>query len=812
MKQKSKLAYLPKTYCFLAIVASCFFFGCSNTKYLEESQTLYIGNDINISGELTNAEKQDLRNALSSKSLAVQQPQRKTLGTRFKTWLYNQKYNEKKSNWFWGILLRESNMAEPVIYDSTKILESVSRMKSYLENQGFFYAEVDFESKTKNKKTIVDYNVNTGKSFIMDTITYAIHDSAIARIVEINKPLSLIKNKAPYKGVTLSSERDRLMRVIRDSGYYKFNRDYISFELDTVNKSVLRNSINPFEGLFEIFDSNKRLEKPTMDVEVHIEPVPGDTVNEGEKLFHINNVYVYPDFSLVGNPTDSTLKEDDRKFFTLRYNKDIIRPRVLARSILVRPGDKYSTQNYTTTINKLYDLNVWQFVNLQYIESTSKPYSLDAYIYLTPRKKRELSLNFEVTTSSDYFIGSGINASHRWLNLNRAANELKVSAMSGVEVIRDVGRFELQSIQYGINVDVTLPRFVTPFFKVRQSNRATVKTRIAAGVNYLSRINKFDITNVSGSFGYEWSESIYKRWQLTPFNLTYVGVKLNPQFKTDVVDQSPYLKRSFEPAFIGGENATFVYSNNDIFHQKQNSYVRVSLEEAGLWLKGIDNAVYSLTNHKTSLESGTGVSISQFVRLETEYRHYWNYFRSSIATRVYAGLGIPYGRSDVLPYIRQFTAGGPNSIRAFRLRTLGPGSYLDTSSIAQQFPDQTGDMKLEGNIEYRFNLLRMFGGSILLKGATFLDIGNIWMLKRDTTRAGADFQFKNFYKDLAVGSGAGLRLDFSFLVFRIDWGIPLKKPYSTNNPNGWYFKDWDLGSATWRRNNIIWNIAIGYPF
>ncbi|RAI99733.1 outer membrane protein assembly factor BamA [Chitinophaga skermanii] len=797
----------------MLVVACSTLFSCSNTKYLKDGQSLYVANQFDVKGELTTAEKQDLRSALSSKSLAIQQPQNKFLGTRLKVWLYNQKYNENKSNWFWNAVLSPKNLAEPVIYDSTRIAESVIRMRSYLENQGYFYATVDYSVNTKRKKTEVDYNVNTGKSFIIDTVTYNIPNPDIARIVESSNKLSLVKKNIPYKGETLSAERDRLMRVIRDSGYYKFNRDYISFVLDTVNKSLLRNSINPFDGLFEIFNTNKRIEKPTMDVEVNVEPAPEDTLNEGEKLYYVNKVYVYPDYSLTGQTvSDSALSEEVRKYFTMRYHQDIIRPRVLASAILIRPGDKYSIQNYTGTINKLYDLNVWQFVNLQYIETPGTKDSLDAYIYLTPKKKKELGLNFEVTTSSDYFIGSGFNINHRHVNLNRAANQLQIQAKAGVELVRNVGHFDVQSIEYGINTAVTLPRFVTPFFHIRQGNRLMAKTRIGAGVNYLRRVDKFDITNISGSFGYEWAQSLNKRWQLTPFNLTYVGVKLNPNFKATVVDSSPYLKRSFEPAFIGGEQFSFIYSNNDVFHKRQNSYFRVSAEEAGAWLKGINSLWYDISGKKQNLETLTGVKISQFVRLETEFKHYWNYFKSNVATRFYMGVGIPYGSSDVLPYIRQFTAGGPNSIRAFRLRTLGPGSYVDTSATAQQFPDQTGDMKLEGNVEYRFNLLRMFGGSMYVRGATFLDFGNIWMLKTDTTRPGAAFEFKNLYKDLAIGTGVGLRLDFSFFLVRLDWGIPLKKPYSPTNPSGWYIKDWELNNATWRRNNIIWNIAIGYPF
>lgn len=801
-------------YIYLSCLLTCaciFLSACSNTKYLQKDQQLFVGSNIEIKGDITSKEKQDLKSALSSKSLTLQQPNTKFLGTRVKVWLHNQKYNEQKSNWFWHLVLAPRNLEEPVIYDSTKTKESVTRMTTYLNNQGFFYAKVNYDEDIKSQKASVKYEVTTGNNFVIDNITFVIPDSAVRKVVLDNQALSLVKKNTVYKGETLNAERERLTRVLRNAGYYKFQRDLIEFEADTLNKSLFRNALNPFD-LTGIFSNGRGQTKLTMDLEVRVNK-PVDSTSSADKLYYIDSIYVYPDLRTGGNLADSNMKEIHRRAFTIRTYDDIIKPGVLARSILMHNGDKYSQENYNGTINKLYDLNLWQFITLQYKEKADSLHKLDVSIQLTPKKKQELGLNYDITTSSDYFVGTSLSLNYRHFNLNRAANELQVSLKGGVEVVRNDGKFALQTREYGIESNLTFPRFITPFFRVQQNNRSTAKTRIGAGFSSISRVDRFVISTLSTSFGYDWNESIYKRWVLKPVTLNYVGTELTKTFRDSVVNQSPYLRRSFEPAFVGGESFTFLYSNNDALHTKRNSFVRVNFEESGLWLKGINSLVDIISSRNTSLEKGTNVKISQFVKVDADYRIYWNRPKATTVARAYMGIGLPYGQSDVLPYIRQYTAGGPNSIRAWRLRTLGPGSYVDTSATAAIFPDQTGDMKLEANLEYRFDILRMFNGTINLKGATFLDIGNIWMLKADSVRPGAEFKFNKLYNDLAIGTGAGLRLDFSFFIVRFDWGVPLKKPFTeTAEDKSWYISKWDFKDARWRRDNIIWNIAIGYPF
>ncbi|GAA3942077.1 BamA/TamA family outer membrane protein [Chitinophaga oryziterrae] len=801
----------PLNYLFI-LITSVALSACSNTKYLQKSQLLYINSSVEVKGDASSIDKQNLRSSLTSKQLMMQQSNKPFIGTRFKVWLYNQKYNEKKSNWFWNLMLSKRNLDEPVIYDSLKTKESVKRMVSYMNNQGYFYATVDYHETIKKQKVSVKYKVNTGRNFIINKIDYEIPDSSLLDLTKKNESLSLIKPGMAYKQELLGSERERLMRVMRNAGYYKFDRDAIEFEIDTLHKMLFRNLMNPFEGIVNVYNEKKGLDRPTMDITVKIRN-PDDSAAHYD-LYHIDSIYTYPDYPAYGNTADSTFKELQRKDLTIRYRQSLLKPAVLSRSVLLRSSDLYSQQKTNDAINRLYDLGAWQFVTLQYKEKKDTSHKLDAYIYLTPKRRQEIGANFEVSTSSDYLLGSGITLNYKHLNIARSATQLNITLNGGIELIRNqANTWMLQSQEIGGQVSLIFPRFIIPFFKVAQTNRSTGRTRLTTGVDYLTRIDKFYISNVNASFGYEWNESQNKRWIVKPISLNYVGVNLNKLFRDSTVAKNPYLQRSFEPAFIGGENVTYIFSNNDIYHKLHNSYFRANIEESGAWLNGINSLWGAATNYKTNLDTLTHTSIANFVKLEVDYRHYWNLTtHTTLATRAYAGVGIAYGHSSVLPYIRQFTAGGPNSIRAWRLRTLGPGTYKDTSATAISFPDQTGDMKLEGNVEYRFDLLRLFNGTINLKGATFLDAGNIWMLRKDADRPGSNFQLSNFYHDLAVGTGAGLRLDFSFFLIRLDWGIPIKVPYFTGNKNGWYLSEWQLGDGRWRRDNIIWNIAIGYPF
>lgn len=783
---------------------------CSNTKYLAKNQRLLIANNYQINGELLLSEKQELANSLASRTITLQQPNYKTARiARAGLWLYNRYDSTKFIFKMFGWLINKKWLKPPVIYDSSLTKQSVANMEGYLRNVGYFLATADYKEKIKNQKVSVTYLINTNKGYVFDKIDYDIPDSTIRQVVLGSKMPSLIQPGALYKQATLSGERERLTKLIRNAGYYKFSNRYIEFELDTLNKALFRDMLNPFEHLANVFASFKNRERPKLDITIRVRN-PEDSMAVHER-YTINHIYVYPDFSIDGDPKDTTYKESEKNEITIRYKQDLFKPSVLNRAIFYKKGDLYSVDNYSATVNKFNELGVWDYVNVQFEEADSN--QLNSYILLVPKKRQEIGANIEGTTSTDYLIGYGVSFNYRNLNANRAANQLNASIKAGVESNFDTlsRKFYMQALDYSAQLNMRFPRFITPFRLRHVSRRSSPSTSVGLLYNYQKRIDLYDLTNVNTYFGYDWKETPQKSWVIRPLTLNYFGAMLSPGFGAKV-DTVPILKRSFESSFYGGEAVSFTYNNQDIFHKRHYSFIQANIEESGLLLSGIDQGLTQLSSGNTSLQKMTMLKLSQFIRTDVDIRHYLNFARSSMVGRFYAGIGIPVGRSDVLPFVKQFSAGGPNSLRAWRLRSLGPGSYKDPNPQQGRnvFYDQTGEMKLEGNVEYRFNIFKLFGGAILVKGALFTDVGNIWMLNPDPSRPGAEFKLNSLMQQLAVGAGTGLRFDLSFFVVRLDAATPLKQPYLPDY--GWVLNQINLGSSAWRRENIILNFAIGYPF
>jgi outer membrane protein assembly factor BamA len=786
-------------------------FSCSNTKYLRKDQALLVSSSIKLHGDLTSSEKDELKNSLNSSSILLQHPNTKFLNImRLKLWLYNQKNNEKKVGKLWNWLLIDKNMEPPVIYDSGKTKQSAQNMVSYLDNQGYFYASVHPEQKVKSKKASVTYQVNTGKNFIIDSIGFDIPDTTIRKAVIRSGRFSYLKKGDPFKIETLSQERARLTRVVRNQGYFRFSSDQVLFVVDTINKSIFNNILDPFANIESSLQVSKGNEHPKMSITVEI-LTPADAGDF--RRYALRNIYVYPDYSAYDTPGDTSFSQQRYDDMIVRYRKMIIHPRVLYNNILLRHGNLYTQSDYDYTLQRLNALGVWKFVNIEMDTIPGVTDSLDAYVFLTPDKKQELGLNLETTSSSDYIIGGALNLTYRNNNTNRAADRINANLKTGIEWNSDSLRpFYVQAREYSGQANVSFPRFITPFHIRDLGKFSNPSTSLGMGFDYLDRLGFFSLSSINGSFGYTWNESRHKQWILNPFAFSFNRLfHISDNFAKQL-EANPFLKSSFSSTFIGGENVSFIYNSQDPLHQTRINYFRANLEESGMLLNGINGIIKGVSANKSDFAGLTSVGFSRYVKADAEYKHYYNRRHSTLVSRLYAGLGVPYGASDVLPYVKQFTAGGPNSLRAWRLRALGPGSYYNPDvNNPDIFPDQTGDMKLEGNLEFRFDIFNLFGGFLKVKGATFVDAGNIWDLKKNPYKPGAEFKPARFYQDIAVGGGFGVRLDFSYAVLRFDFATPFKEPYIADN-YGWILKTIKPLSGSWRKKNIVFNLAVGYPF
>lgn len=787
-----------------------FSYSCSNTKYLAKNQALFVNSETNLYGDLTGSQRDNLKSSLNSSSIMLQHPNTKLLKIlRLKLWLYNQKHTEKKVGKIWNWLLIDKNMEPPVIYDSAKTIKTAGNMTAYLDNQGFFHASVLYKQTIKNQKASVVYNVHTGKNFIIDSVGYDIPDSTIREAVIRSAPFSFLKKGNAFTMSDLGSEQTRVTNVVRNNGYFNFTSQHVQFVVDTINKSIFSNILDPFANIQNTINLSESNEHPKLNVTIQILN-PSDTTPFQQ--YWIRDIYVYPDYSAYSTPNDSTFHQYPYKDLIIRERRNIIRSKVLFNSISLIKGDEYSQANYDYTIQKLNQLGVWKFVTVEMDTVKNHADSLDAYIFLTPAKKQELGANLEATSSSDYIIGGAVNLTYKNKNTNRAANQITANLKGGLEWNSDsTSLFFVQAREYSGQINVSYPRFVTPWHIDDIGKFSNPSTLLGVGFNYLDRLGFFSLSSFNGSFGYNWNETRYKKWIFNPLSVSFNRLfNVSNNFANDL-KENPFLKNSFSSTFIGGENISFIYNSQNPLNQKHFNYLQINLEESGLWLNGIDGIIRGVSGRQSSFEKLTSVGFSQYVKADAEYKHYYNRRHSTLVSRIYAGIGVPYSNSTVLPYIKQFTAGGPNSLRAWRLRALGPGSYYNPVNNPNVFPDQTGDMKLEGNLEFRFDIFSMFGGFLKVKGATFVDAGNIWNLRYDSLKPGAEFQLNHLYQDIAVGGGFGIRLDFSYAILRFDFATPFKQPYIPQN-YGWILNTIHPFSGSWRRNNIIFNFAVGYPF
>lgn len=786
-----------------------FFSSCSNTKYLAKNQSLLVSSDLDLKSDLSASEEDELKNALTSPSIMLQHPNTKLLGLfRLKLWLYNQKNNEKKKGKIWKWLLIDKNMEPPVIYDSAKAIQSAHNMVSYLNNQGFFYASAKYRAKTKAQKTGLSYKVNTGKVFLIDSIGYNIPDTSIRRAIVEHSKQALIKKGDPFKVETLNLEQNRIADVVRNAGYYHFSDEDVQFVVDTINKSIFRNIFDPFANLGNYTVQNN--EQPRLDITVQILN-PSDSSRY--KKYYIRHIYVYPDYSAYATPNSERFKEKTYEDLIIRTDENIILPRVLHNNIRFHKGDLYSQKNHSQTIQRLNSLGVWKFINVEMDTVSLQSDSLDCYIFLIPAKKQELGVNLEATSSSDYIIGGAINLNYQNNNIHHAANQLKVNLKSGVEWNSDSTRpFYIQAREFSGNANLSFPRFITPW-KIKDVGKfSNPHTTLGLGASYLNRLGFFSLTNFTGSFGYDWNETSYKKWILQPFTLEYNRIFNISENFSKQLESNPFLKNSFSSVFIEGESASFIFNNQGPLHQKRVNYLQINVDESGLLLNGIDAIIRGVSGGNNSFDKLTSVNFSQYIKIDAEYKHYYNLKHSTLVSRIYGGVGVPYGNSNVLPYVKQFTAGGPNSMRGWRLRALGPGSYYNPEvNNPHIFPDQTGEMKLEGNLEYRFDIFKLFEGFMKVKGALFVDAGNIWNLKANPYKPGSEFKLARLYQDVAVDGGFGIRLDFSYAILRFDFATPFKVPYISDN-YGWIIKTIHPFNSQWRRNNMVFNFAVGYPF
>jgi outer membrane protein assembly factor BamA len=420
--------------------------------------------------------------------------------------------------------------------------------------------------------------------------------------------------------------------------------------------------------------------------------------------------------------------------------------------------------------------------------------------YLTPLPQKSFSVEILAKTNSANYTGTELKLN--WSNRNtfHSAVLLKIAVYGGFDIQLGGQNNGYNVYRFGSEASLTWPRFISPF-KLKSSSGYVPRTNTTLGYEFQNRLKLYSVQTFKASFGYAWKENLHSEHLLNITEITFASPKNISNLYKEQVALNLSLKNVIVSQLIFGPTYTYTYDTEMDLKRENNFYYRGGIDLSG----NLYGLITSADINKGDTIKVLGIPFSQFIKIHNEFKHTYKFNKTSlIKSRIIIGAALPYGNSDDIPFIKQFFIGGTNSLRAFRSRALGPGTY-DGSNVTSAFiPDQSGDVKLEFNTEYRAKIYRF------IHGALFMDAGNIWLLNNDVSKSGSQFT-KEFMKEIAVGVGAGLRFDFNFLVLRTDLAFPIRKPYLLDGQR-WVINEINFFSGSWRNANLIFNLAIGYPF
>ena len=742
---------------------------CSTTKTVPEGDQLYTGAKVDVSGpDLTSKQRKTLRSELVANTRP--RPNSGVLGIPFKLLIYNM-FGNRRPDSFLG-KLRDRFGQPPVLLSDLDLEFNRKLLENHLENRGFFNAEVTGDTVVKKKKAHAEFAAQTGNQYLIDSITFDGDSSHLAAVIRESGSTSLLKTGEPYNLDVIKGERQRIDAYLKERGFYYFNPDFLLVQVDST------------DGTHKV------------DMRIIVKP---DVPKEGRTAYTINNVYIYSGYNLSTASLDTN--KANAEFFEGYYiidRRKRFKPKLFSHAMQFNPGEVYNRTDHNLSINRLINLDEFKFVRNRF-EPVPDSAKLDAYYYLTPMPKKSLRGEVNATKADNGFQGSELTVSWRNRNTFRAGEQLTIKAYIGAET-QTGGKATrgTNAFRTGAEANFAIPRFIIPFFDVRTKGGFMPRTNIRLGYDILNRREYYSLNQFRGGLGYIWKESIRKQHEFYPININYVQpLKITDKF-LDSVGRYTYLRRVIDSQFIIGSTYQFNYNQVLSGLLKTNNFFFNGLADFSGNIAGLLTGA-SKENPGTIL----GRKFNQYIKFETDGRYYRKIgLKSSWANRLIIGYGIPYGNSEQLPYVKQFFAGGTNSIRAFRSRTVGPGTFPLLALDKTVFPDQTGDIRLEANTEFRPHI----SGPIY--GAAFIDAGNIWLAKGDSTRPGSQFS-KNFLNELAIGAGVGIRVDITMFVIRLDVAFPIKKPWEENP---WYWRQLQFNKKEWRRENVVYNLAIGYPF
>lgn len=763
----------------LFVLGAVLFYSCSPVKYVPENE--YLLDKVTLKTDVKEISKADIKRNIRQK------PNTRILGVaRFHLGLYNLsgKNGEKKFNkWLRSI------GEPPVIYSDFLTGRSKNQIKSYLNNKGYYEAAVEDTVIFRKKKAQVIYSVFPGEATHISEFAYRNkygydypagslpeNDSLMQEVLPgMNR--TLIHEGAPLDVDVLEQERERITRMLREKGYFNFSKNYIQFYADTTlgqsdRARVLMNIVNA------PVDTNAYCKYRIGKIDIHLDYDPL-VFMKGRDTSYVDTTY---------------------GTYGISYLEELkIRPRLISETVQFKSGEYYDIQKVLDSYSRLQALNLFKFINIVFREAEDKPGEkiLLCEIQLTPMKRQSYNIFLEGTHNSGN-IGVGGNFTYNHRNLFRSGENLSLSFWGALKKEKFNEGKIFSTKEVGVELSLVSPQFWLPFLRLEDFRRNFApKTSLSVSFSY-EHTPFYDRKIAGAKFGYMWRQSD-KKWRYN-FDLADFNYVAMERVDTGFIDnlRNEYVKSAYKSHLILSANFTGTYTDQVLNTPGNYNYFRFNFETSGNLLWAVDHLFGSkkMQYDDERYYKILGVRYAQFLKLDGEHRfnHYINK-ANTVVYRIFLGCGYPYGNMKVLPFEEAFYGGGANGMRAWQARTLGPGSY----AAENNYPNSVGDFKLEANVEYRFKLFW------LLEGAFFLDAGNIWNINKYENRRGS-LLGSDFYKQIAMGTGAGLRLDANFFLLRFDWGIKMRDPSKPENKRFVL-----LDNGKWMRHTVF-NIAIGYPF
>ncbi len=744
---------------------------CSPTKYLSDDEKLVRSTTINFENPKAVNQKAQLKAELQL--LAKPTPDYGLGG--FNLWVYNQfrNLNKKKGfrNWLKKTFGRPPQFYDPLVTNRSKLI-----LEKHLKDKGYFGSIVQVDTLVKGKQMEITYQVVSNGQFSFGNLYFPQDTTPVGRLINENSKKTEIDTTKYYSKLALDQERLRLTQIAGRKGYIDFQENYLFYLVDTTQERL--------------------------KADIHLKIVnPSD--NALHQPYYIGETFVYPAYLLDDSLTLENLDTIRRPNLTTIQPLEVVKPKTLDRAIAQRKGNLVNRDLQDVSVSHLLDLGLFKFVRLKYEKRDSGDQKLlDRYFYLTPSLTQNIQYEFQVNNRSGSFLGSAASVQYSHNNLFNGAERFNLKLSGGFETQLTNSQSFINTIDLTLEANLLIPKLLLPFKFRNRYFRFVPRTRINLSNNFQRRTDFYTINSTNLKLGYEWQQNENIRHQLGLLRINQLSVNNKSTNFQSILDNDTRLKNSFRNVFIIGSDYIYTYTSTPKTDVSPYHFFRVEIGTSGNLVS------LAATGDPTgeNPDKFLGREYAQFLKFSPDFRYYLPRKNSEWASRILLGIGLPYGNSKELPYIEQFFVGGSNSIRSFNLRGLGPGSYLDESMMANndQLIDQTGDIKLEFNLEYRFDIVQY------LEGALFLDGGNIWLLESEDRPNGV-FKFDQFYKEIALGTGFGIRLDFDFFVIRLDTAFPLRKPVE-NGRFDWTFDDLAIYKQSWRQNNLVYNLAIGYPF